>query len=636
MKIKNPLMRYFLSLLLKTTTLSLVLFISSHALFASEQVNNKIDSISLLIEKENGIDQLELMLLLIEELSTVKPELAESTALKAIYIADSLQEEKIHHLALRLLRIHYYDQKEIHKADSIIRVSLKRSIVSDNHAFILQDQLALAEIYSERHNFDSALILLDQSELNAIKNNIDNFLPAIYNNKAKLFDEIGDYISAIELYLQSAEIYENTEENIELAIAYNNIGVVHLNLENYKNAIPYFKKAILLNKTSGELLALNMNYNNLGVTYMDYDSLKLSQKYFLKSIQLSKQLHNDFELARLYMNYGNLMKQQSLYKLAESYYDSSLLICKENDLSYGIILNNINSGSLYLEKGEAKKALNILQDCELTLQKFNLPDKKAKVYELLAEAYKNTAQYEKALNYFQKYIKIDDSISGNHINKTILELSMKFDQEKSKKEIANLQNQLLTEKNQHQLYFISFLISALIVLSLGYFAYFKQRSSNYRAKITIQENENLLLSMELKDKQLVSKAMHLARIKEIIWSVEVQMKDLMGECDASKSSDLRQMIRQLKTGLPNESIKEFETLFEQINQSFFQKLINQFPQLSPAEIKLCGFLKLNLTTKDIATLSNRSSQTINNSRSSIRKKINLENDDSLVLFLSKL
>ncbi len=114
------------------------------------------------------------------------------------------------------------------------------------------------------------------------------------------------------------------------------------------------------------------------------------------------------------------------------------------------------------------------------------------------------------------------------------------------------------------------------------------------------------------------------------------MKELIDECDANRASEVRQMIQRLKTGLPNESIKEFETLFEQINQSFFQKLINQFPQLSPAEIKLCGFLKLNLTTKDIATLSNRSSQTINNSRSSIRKKIKLENDDSLVLFLSKL
>ena len=629
-------MRYFLSLLLKTTTLSLVLFISSHALFASAQSNNKIDSLSLLIEEKNGIDQLEFMLPLIKELSTIKPELAETTALHAIYLADSLQEEELHHSALRLLRILYYDQKKIRKADSIIRTSLKRSIVSKNYAFILQDQLALAEIYSEKHNFDSALILLDQSELTAIKNNINEFLPAIYNNKAKIYDDIGDYISAIELYLQAAEIYESTGKNIELAIAYNNIGVVHLNMKNFKNAIPYFKKSILLNSASNELISLNMNYNNLGVTYMENGSLLLAEEYFLKSINLSKQLHNDFELARLYMNYGNLMKQQSLYKLAESYYDSSIYICKTNHLSYGVLLNNINLGGLYIEIGEAKKALNILQDCEISLQEFNLPSKKSDVYELLAEAYKNTAQYEKALIYFQKYVKLDDSISGNHINKTILELSMKYDQEKSKKEIANLQNQLLKEKNQQQLYFISFLVFALIVLSLGFFAYFKQRSSNYRTRIAEQENENLSLSMELKDKQLVSKAMHLARIKEIIWSVEIKMKDLMGECDVSRASELKQMIRQLKTGLPNESINEFETLFEQINQSFFQKLITQFPQLSPAEIKLCGFLKLNLTTKDIATLSNRSSQTINNSRSSIRKKINLENDDSLVLFLSKL
>ena len=398
------------NLLLKLCMLFLAFFIFPHALFSLTQSNSKIDSLSLLIEEKSGIDQLEFMLPLIKELSTIKPELAETTALKAIYLADSLHEEELHHSALRLLRILYYDQKKIRKADSIIRTSLKRSIVSKNYAFILQDHLALAEIYSEKHNFDSALILLDQSELTAIKKNINEFLPAIYNNKAKIYDDTGDYISAIELYLQAAEIYESTGKNIELAIAYNNIAVVHLNMKNFKNAIPYFKKSILLNSASNELNALNMNYNNLGVTYMKNGSLLKAEEYFLKSIHLSKQLHNDFELARLYMNYGNLMKQQSLYKLAESYYDSSLFICKTNHLSYGVLLNNINLGGLYIEIGDAKRALNILQDCEVSFQEFNLPSKKSVVYELLAEAYKNTAQYEKALTYFQKHVKLNDSI----------------------------------------------------------------------------------------------------------------------------------------------------------------------------------------------------------------------------------
>ena len=76
--------------------------------------------------------------------------------------------------------------------------------------------------------------------------------------------------------------------------------------------------------------------------------------------------------------------------------------------------------------------------------------------------------------------------------------------------------------------------------------------------------------------------------------------------------------------------------FEQKHTNFFKKLKILYPELTPNDLKLCACLKLNLETKDIASLMNLSTRSVENNRYRLRKKLNLRSTQNLNDFILNL
>ena len=76
--------------------------------------------------------------------------------------------------------------------------------------------------------------------------------------------------------------------------------------------------------------------------------------------------------------------------------------------------------------------------------------------------------------------------------------------------------------------------------------------------------------------------------------------------------------------------------FDKANQDFLKRLSNKYPSLTPKDHKLCAYLRLNLSTKDIAPLMNISVRGVEISRYRLRKKLELEYEQNLVEFLGKI
>lgn len=146
-------------------------------------------------------------------------------------------------------------------------------------------------------------------------------------------------------------------------------------------------------------------------------------------------------------------------------------------------------------------------------------------------------------------------------------------------------------------------------------------------------NRQLTELTELREKELAAKALQLANMNETLLSILKKIKKLPIQEGKSNEIMLKSIMRDIQMNLPEEAWKEFETRFSELNSPFYSKLLNMSPDLSPTELKICGMLRLNLTSKEIALISNRSLGTIENSRSSIRKKLDLQDDDNLVAFL---
>ncbi|MGX9987466.1 helix-turn-helix transcriptional regulator [Soonwooa purpurea] len=82
---------------------------------------------------------------------------------------------------------------------------------------------------------------------------------------------------------------------------------------------------------------------------------------------------------------------------------------------------------------------------------------------------------------------------------------------------------------------------------------------------------------------------------------------------------------------------EFETHFTKVHPNFYAKLSHQFPNLTPNEKKMCAFLRLNMSTKDISAITQQSVNSIMVSRSRLRKKLKIQGEEqNLINFLMNL
>ena len=99
---------------------------------------------------------------------------------------------------------------------------------------------------------------------------------------------------------------------------------------------------------------------------------------------------------------------------------------------------------------------------------------------------------------------------------------------------------------------------------------------------------------------------------------------------------VQEIIREMKSNIDNTVWNEFEVRFQQVHEDFYKKLGESYPNLTPNETKLCAFMRLNMTTKDISAITFQSVKSIQVARARLRKKMGITRDDNLVTLLQQL
>ncbi len=148
--------------------------------------------------------------------------------------------------------------------------------------------------------------------------------------------------------------------------------------------------------------------------------------------------------------------------------------------------------------------------------------------------------------------------------------------------------------------------------------------------ITLQ-NEKLASEITYKNTELASSAMHLAKKGELLTKVKGELSHVMKKLDNEQAiNELKKMIKSLNE---DENIDQewenFSKHFDKVNGDFILKLKEKHPTLTGNEVKLCTYLRMNLSTKEIAQLMNISVRGVEISRYRLRKKLAITTDKSL-------
>jgi DNA-binding CsgD family transcriptional regulator len=148
-------------------------------------------------------------------------------------------------------------------------------------------------------------------------------------------------------------------------------------------------------------------------------------------------------------------------------------------------------------------------------------------------------------------------------------------------------------------------------------------------------NAKLESEIQHKTTELASAAMHLVQKGELLGKVKEQMLRLKRVSDNDKESDeFKRLIRAINDEHKmDEEWEQFAMHFDKVHSDFLVILKAKFPRLSANELKLCAYLRMNLTTKEIAQLMNISVRGVEISRYRLRKKLQVPTDANLFNFL---
>jgi len=149
------------------------------------------------------------------------------------------------------------------------------------------------------------------------------------------------------------------------------------------------------------------------------------------------------------------------------------------------------------------------------------------------------------------------------------------------------------------------------------------------------QNEKLQAEVSHKSYQLANYTMTILRKNEHLTQLKQELQEQKKELGPRfPNYSYRKLLKLIDKSLSSEEDwKQFEFHFDQAHENFIKRLKKQYPDLTQADLKLCAYLRLNLSSKEIAPLLNISLRGVEVRRYRLRKRLNLNTEKNLVEFL---
>lgn len=462
-----------------------------------------------------------------------------------------------------------------------------------------------------------------------------SYLGAAYIN-------LGRYKTALEYLITSEKNYEQLQDESGIAMVNLDKAIVYDELNDDVKAGECTKKAAMIYKAQPDK---QLNYGialiDLTTTYLklkQYDSIK---KYLPIAHKIVEGKHQ-MAMSYVYQNYGTLYFDLGNYDTAIDYYNKAIALNKSIDnTSLNVTLYGFLS-EIYIKKQQpdtayeyALKADSIAQAMDNTSLKLaNLPN--------LAEASYAKKLYTESHEALKTYIHLYDSIKGVERVKEISALEEAYEAEKRENviQLQQQENALLQEKNRasnnrNWAFGILALLIALVAYLLIHRFRLKNQQQRIQMKIRELENANLNKEINYKNRELTSKVLQIAQKNELLEELKSNLDTL--KRTTGHSREVNQLYNKLQIEKQiDENWDSFLKQFTEINPKFYEELDQRHEGLTKNDFRLAALVKMNVNSKDIASILNISPEGVKKARYRLRKKLHLNSDDNLEQYLMML
>lgn len=458
-----------------------------------------------------------------------------------------------------------------------------------------------------------------------------------YTAEARQYVEMAFYDKA---YISSQNALKYSliqKDSSNFSEIYNILGKIFYYCSDYKTAKEYYAKAVNSPKASSSefrSLALNNSIAFMKDTNVAFRTMN-------KAIELAK-FDKNYHLLNLFyhnmimvsMNKKDINRANKYLSIVESLPKSSI------DSVYYFIDNaivSVETGKYYKSMEAYEKALKILDRVEFVRDKMNVLSISHYLYSYMGE-------FEKAYNLLLEYVQLDNRIPKNVILRDLFNL---------KQELAfNKEREKLQYEKAKSEYTVSliFIISIFVILVI-YLLYtlrlkkLKEKTLRLEAeKLKQEKNEQeIQLNYELKEQNFKKKQeiLNVKRLQQyqdevLVTNIIKKLKDINSKFSVKDlDSEIYSLIRELEVSKDKSDWNEIEAFITESDAYFYENLLSDFPDLTVGERRLCTFLHMNMTTKEISNVTRKSINSITTARSRLRTKLNIESEQSIVAFLDR-
>ena len=593
------------------------------------QTNKKVDSLTAIYNSlPDNERKIRILSNLYDETEFTDPDLAKTYVDKELELAQKLNNIKEIGSAYYNLAC-YYDNKDNRDSSDYYIKKAKEKYIESNHEhgiMITQHFLAVNDYYDG--NYDSALEKLAAVMVTREKRKEYGELAYDFSFKALLFQSKGYYKLALDNFIGGLKILDSIAgREFDKASFLALMAGLEFELENVPKAIEYQEESLKIYRQLDYTKQQAQTENFLASYHTELKDYKKAIAYAEEAIKKGKKIqskeieHDGYAaLGWAYWNLKEYPKSIRFLKLA-------LEFRKKVDRKADVIRSQIQLGVVYNGINRPDDALFHLNQGLILADSVNDPKWFQLLYNNRGDAYVKKKQFEKAIEEYKKSNTIKDSLIKVNNNREIEELRILYETEKKeqqitlqKKEIESLE-QKAEISNLQRMLFATGLALSLGILGIGFYG-FRQKIKRSKA-----EKEKVAAELAFKKKELTTHALHLAKKNEVLESVKQKAKELKL---SEQSPGYAQLINTINFDQQDDKNWEnFTQYFEQVHKNFASNAKAKYPEVTKNELRFMALMKMNLSSKEIATILNVTSDGIKKARQRLRKKMNLKPEDSL-------
>ena len=506
---------------------------------------------------------------------------------------------------------------------------------------------SLAGIEREKGNYDRAIeithrniALYNDQNRNETDLKEFNLIGAEYEVLGSVYMDKGNYTLALNETLNALRFFEEVGDMVRKGDALLQFGQIEYKLGNFNASLAYEEEAFAIYRDEDDKVYQSYAANHAGLAAEALGDMQKAEEYQRAAMTLAQEVGVKSTLSTALRDLGRIYSKKGLLNDARTFLEESYKVSESTGIQLDIASSLKELAQVDYQSKEFSEALKKMDRVIEMAESIGAVSILGQSYKERSQIHESLGKYTNAIADLRTYQIINDSIFNSRKSQQIEELKTIYETEKKEAEIALQEEEINTLNAKAKVdqltkgLYAGGMASALALSGLLVFGYRQKMKKNKIAR----EKQEEIYKQEIahKKKELASQTLHLVQKNTFIQELMDNLENIKNSPEKFKMEFRRIVMLLKKENASDKDWEVFKTYFAEVHNDFDQKLKTIYQDISEKEIRLAAFLRMNLTTKEIAATLNVLPDSILKSKYRLKKKLGLDKDMDLSNFLGSL